>query len=594
MPRFPFIAVYLILIGSVASAQDEPPLIANADSSAMIEQYRQELDGLKTPEAQAAAFSQLLSFQLRFADKAPAAETVKALTVLAESLEKGPLRNQLLEAIAFAQSELGDYGAVTKTLDLIEKPQERAENQLNLAEKFLAENEKKQSETPFNVVALLRSAVDGAVAAKDPGLEALALATLGGELLKSGNTGDAKAAFQQSREKAKELEELEERNILGLIVRNKVHGGLTAEAVALAASVTNDDVKAALTGVIARTEAMEGRLDAARKTIDSMKPGDARDGALVEVGRLAAKTEPAAALLELSKEMISPERSDVFQGTIIRTLAEEKRLDIAEEFANGAEKPDDCRLALSFHRLDLLIDDKKFDDAEKLVEAFADPRLKIGAVGHLAMACIEAGKVDRAERLLESFRSVEEAAALKELAAAATKAAAETNLEIRTETQFEILRAQLRLLDLKGAKQTLDSMVGTVQKVENLARRVQYSLVLASVLSQFDKARSKTILADLFTFLVDLKDPMLLKELVSEEPSDSMQPVLVLPVAESAVKEQLFFLYVNIANLLSQSGNGETAKKALGQAGELLGAEPDVAVKLERLLLLAQLYAEAQ
>jgi len=596
-----YVAASFLLLGPLALAQavpqPEPPLILNAESSALIEQYRKELDGVNTPETKAAAFSRLLSFQLRFVDKAPAAKTVKALIAFAESLEKGTLRTQLLEAVVFAQSELGDYDGVVRTTELIDKPQDRAECQVNLAEKFLAENEKKKSEKPFDIAALLRKAAQGAAEAKDPGLEALALAVLGSELLKVNRIDDAKAAFHQSREKAKELEEIEERNIVALILRSNIRNGLSNETAALIDSVKTDEAKATLTGMVAVTEAGDGRLDAARKIIDSMKPGNAKDNALVELGRAAAKTEGAAMLFELSKTMSSSERSEMFQQAILERLAEEKRFDVAEEFAVGTAKPEECRVALSVRRLELLIEDKKFDEAAKLIETFTNPQLKTGAVHHLAGACVQAGEIDRAERLLEESRTEDETTALKELAAAATKAAAETNVDIRTETQFEILRAQLQLLDLKGARQSLAAMVDSVRNVENPARRVQYSLVLAQVLSQLDKTQAKTILGDLFTFLADIKDPMALKELVPKqkpEPADPAQPVLALdlPVTESAVKEQFFLLYANVAGLLSQIGDAETAKKTLGKATEMLTTEPDAAAKLEKMLLLAQIYAE--
>ena len=596
-------AAALFLFGTLALAQDapqpKPPLTANENSSAMIEQFRKELDGLKTPETKAAALSQLLNFQFRFADKTPAAATVKALIALAESLEKGTLRTQLLEAVVFAQSELGDYDGAAKTTELFDSPQDRAENQLNLAEKFLAENEKKKPEKPFDVAALLRNAAAGAVDARDLGLEALALAVLGGELLKAGSVDDAKAAFQQSREKAKELEEIEERNIVALIIRNSIRGGRTEDAVGLADSMKTDEAKAALSGMIAVTEADVGRPDAARKIIDSMKPGNAKDNALVELGRAAAKTEEAAKLLELSKIMSSPERVEMFQQAILGSLIEEKRFDAAEEFAKETAKPEESRLALSVRRLELLIEDKKFDDAVKLIETFTNPQLKTGAFHHLAGACIQAGEVDKAELLLGGTRTEEEIAALKELAAAATKAAAETNPEVRTETLFEILRTQLQLLDLKGVKQTLAAMADSVQKVENPARRVQYTLVLSQVLLQLDKTQAKPVLWGLFTLLSGIKDPMELKELVPKQhpnpdPADPTQPVLALdlPVSASAVKEQFFILYVNIADLLSQAGDAETAKRALAKAAEMLAAEPEAAAKLEKLLLLARLYAE--
>ena len=591
------VAVCFLPIGFLAVAQDDPPLKANAETSAMIARYRKELGGLQAPDAHGAALCRLLNFQLRFDDKGPATETVKSLIALTGSLDKEPIRTQLLEAVVFAQSELGDYDAAVKVIEMITKPQERAENQLNLAEKFLDENEKK-SNKPFDVAVLLRKAADGAAEAKDPGLEALALAVLGGELLRANKVEDAKTVLQQSREQAGKLEELEERNVLALIVRNYVRGGLTTEAVALVESMKTDETKTALTGMVAVTEAQNGRLDAARKRIDAQNPGNARDNALVELGRVAAKTESAAMLLELSQAMSLPERVDMFQQEIILRLAEEKRFDVAEEFVKTTADPKKGLAALVVRRLEMLIDDKKIDDAAKLIETLTDSSLKTGAIHHLAAACVDAGEVAVAERLLEGLRSTDEIAALKELTAAATKAAAETNIDIRTETQFEILRAQLQLLDLKSARQTLVSLFESVRKIENPVQQIPRLLVLAQVWSQLDKSQSKAVLQSLFTLLVGIKDPMVLKELVPQkqpdaERADPSQPVLVLdlPVDESAVKEQFFILYVNIANLLVQVGDDDMAKQALGKATEMLAAEPELAVKLEKMLLVAQIYA---
>ncbi len=598
------VATSFLLFGTLASAQEappEPPLNTNAESTAMIERFRQDVDGLKTPLAKAAALSQLMGFQLRFTDKAPAAETIRTLIALAEGLEKGPERSQILEAIVYAQSELGDYDGAVKTIDSIDKPQERAENQLTLAEKFLAEKEKKPAGT-FDVVALLRKSLAAAGEAKDPSLEALVLAVLGGELAKLGKTDDAKTAFQQSREKAKELEELEERNILSLIVRNEVRAGLNAEAQTLIDSAATDETKASLTGIAVATDAEAGRFDAARKTLDTMKPGNAKDGALLEFGRASAKTESAVKLIELSKLLSSSERTDMFLRELIAFLAEENRFDVAEELAKASSKPEECRLLLSASRLESLIKEKKFDEAAKLVDTLTDPRLKTGAIHHLAAACVQAGELGVAESLLAANRSEDEKAALKELDAAATKAAEEKNIEVRTEAQFELLRSQLQLLDLTGAKTTLSSMVGSVRALEDPVQRVPNLLVLAQVLSQLgDKAQAKQILGELFVFLVGVKDPMTLKGLVPKrkpeavsENADSPQPVLALdfPVDEAAVKEQLFILYANIANNLAKSGDAETAKKVLQQANEMLAAETEPEIKLQKTLLLAQIYAE--
>ena len=601
MQKLPFrcVTICLILLGTLAFAQDEPPLVANAHSLAMMEQYLKELDLLKEPEAKGAALNELLVFQLRFAEKTSAAATIKALVAFADALDKGPLRNHLLESAVLALSELDDYDGAVKTIDLIDKPLERAECQLNVAEKFLAEREKKKQTRPFDVAALLRKAVAGAVEAKDPGLEALTLAVLGNELLQSENVDEAKAVFQKSQEKARGLEELEERNILGLMIRNWVRAGRLAEAMSMIDSTNTDETKAALTGMIAVTEARKGRLDAARKAVDSIQPGNARDNALVEIGRQSAKTESAAALLELAKVMSTPERVELLQREIIGCLIDEKRFDAAEEFVRGTTKPEDLRLGLSLRRLELLIDDKKFDEAAQMVETLTDPRLKVGVVHHLASACIQAGEIDTAERLLEGSRSGEEAMALKELAAAAAKSADEKDMEIRSEMQFEILRAQLQLLDIQGVRRTLSMIAESARKLENPARRAPSLLVLAQVLSQFDKARSQTILGELFTFLAEIKDPMVLKDLVPPQKPDAphtdpAKPVLVLdwPVDESAVKEQFFILYANIANLSVQVGDGVTAGKALGKATEMLAAESDPMVKLQKRLLLAQIYAE--
>ena len=593
---FCVIAFCLVHVSSLTIAEDEPLLTVNAESSAMIEQYRKELDGLETSEAKAAALGKLLQFQLRFIDKVAVKETVKALLTLADGIENDAMRTRFLSVVSFTQSELGDYDGASKTAEMILTAQDRAETQLNLAEKFLDEQEEKKSDKPFDVIALLRKAVNGAAEAKDLGLEALALAVLGGELLKVNSIDEAKAAFQQSREKAAELEEIEERSVIGLIVRNNVRNSQTDEAIALVDSVQTDEMKAVLTGIIARTEASEGRLDAARKTVDSMKPGDVRDNVLAELGRQAAKTESATALLELSKAISTPERIEAFQQLLLEILVQEKRLDVAGEIVKASANPEECELTLSVHQLESLIDAGKFDDAEKLTETFTEPRLKAGAIHHLVRACVQAGEIDKAAQLLEDSRTEDEAATLAELAALVAAVADGTDRETLTETLFEILQAQLQLLDVKGAGKTLDVIVDSIRQVDDSARRVAYLLFLSRVSSELDKSRAVPILDELFTFLTGINDPMELKELVSREQHDPTQPILELDssIDESTVKEQFFILYVNIAGIASKIGNSEKAKKSLAKATEMLAAEPELGVKLQKMLLIAQIYAEIE
>ncbi len=593
----------------VPGMESTTPLATPPETVAMINQFRKDVENLKTPEEKAAALSQLMALQLRFADKTPAAETVQALLALATPLEKGQLRTQIVESAAFARCELDDFNGAVEATKLLDKP---AETCLNVAEKFISDAEKEKSgdekpaspKKPVDVIPLLKTALEGAIQAKDIGLEALTLAVYGRELAKQRKIDEAKTCFAQACEKAKGLEDIEERNVVGLVIRNETRSGLLVEATALANSRETDEQKEAMLALIAVTQANSNELDVARKTIDTLKTGNAKDNALIELAKKIAKTESAAKLLDLSQLLSAPERIDMFLQGIAAELISLKRFDVAEELCKASPAvAERIKNLAAVRQMETLIEEKKLDEAAKQIDLFDDPQMKNAASRHIAVEYIKAGNAAAGQKLVDATRTDEERNSLKELNDAAAKIAADPNTDARIDAQFEILQTQVQLFDLDGAKKTLASMLDTAKKVDDPAKRIPTLLVLARLYAELgEKPQAKTVLSELFDSLNGVKDLMTLKGIVPpkqakaeiEAGKDPAEPVLVLdsPVSEGDVKEQLFIVYASTADAFNKVGESDKSKQALQKAIEMLDAESNPNVKMEKRLFLAKYFAE--
>jgi hypothetical protein len=574
---------------------------------AQLEESRKAVEALPD-QVKISALFQLLSIELRFADKQPAKNTIQKILSLIPSAEKESVQAQVFEAVAVAQTNIGDYTESVKTLDRIAKTNFRAEKQLNVAGKIIEDTEKNKPEKPFDVTDLLRQSLAGAVETKDVALEALVNVILGREQLKQGKIDEAKITLAKARKKAREIEEIEERNLVALIVQSLANYGQSRDAQAMIETVADDEMKQNLRGIVAVVLAENGKIDEAQNLAKTFKPSDLTDEIILRIVQAAAKTITAVKFQELAQLASSPEGREALFTRAFQILWKNKREDVAAELAEQLlpgitpEKTAEIRQMINFLKFESLVDAKKFDEAAQILETF-DVSLKPVATRNLLLYRFrEDGKWndDLLNQMSVTF-SAEEKKQIESLRAESEKASQIENIENRFNVLFQIFGTQWENADVQGCRRTLGLMFDAIEKSPDPALIVKYRLDLLSIQSQLnDKAGVRENLVKLLQFLDGVKDVMTLKDLVPEEQEEprsqqeSSRPVLTLkpPVDESAVWDAVFSVYLSAVVIAKQTGADSETKKAFEKAKTIADSENDALRKVEKLLTLSLLLAD--
>jgi hypothetical protein len=613
----------LVVFSSILAAAQEKPLPKKPELLqktpellAMIAETRQSLESLPNTQKIPVLF-QLLDIELHFTDKQPAQNTIQQVLTLIPSVEKESIQAQIIEAVAFALADIGDYEQCVKTLDLIVKPLVRAEKQLNVAEKIIEDIEDKikksntdKNETvkQFDATDLLRKSLAGAVEAKDAGLESLVSVILGRELAKQGKVDESKILFEKARKKARELEEVEERNLVAVMIRSLIIVDRQPEAWAMIETVTGEENKLFLTGQIAITLAQEGKITDAINLIKIIKRGDEiRNNTIAIIIRSLVKTITVEQIIELAGLSSSDEFQQRLLENTYHELLNNKRYDIIAELAqfwgNVAESN-------SYH-LKLLTDAKKFDEAAKYIETL-DAVLKPQASRQLVLAKIEQQGEISEELLNQIFTTYSEEEKKKiELFQQETENVLKIdNPEERLTALLQLSQFQFEIYDLRGVRKTLGLMLETVEKLDVPRISVEYQLLVAELQMNYDKSGAKKTFSQLQKYLDGIKDVRKLKglfpnESVQPEPtvsetstSQQSQPIVKLNPSPSADEiegnNNLFQVYTQIGFLWYSVGENVEAKKFFQKAKEFADSESDVIRKVEKLLTLSLLLAQAQ
>lgn len=592
-----------VLTAQQANNGSSEPYPATPAVLRMIEKCEESLKELEKPEDKALILFQMLSLETRLTDKEPARRTIGTLLELVSTMEREGTRMQILEAVAQAQAELGDYESGIKTASQIGQNATRAEGLLNLAEKIIGDNEEKKAEKPFDVTGLLRQAAAGAAEAKDPGLEALVSAILGRELAKQGKIEDARNAFDASRNKAREIEQVEERNTIALIVRGQVQNGMIDDALKLIENVPSEEYKEAFTALASIALAQVGKTAESMEMLAKLQAGDAKDNALIGIGREYAEKESAEKLLELAALTSSPERKEMFLGNVLPILMEKKRFDIAAELGKQSASATELETVLKMQPLETLIEEKKFDEAQKFIDTLEDESIRQNALRHLVLARIKETGGNDALTLAEATQSEEEKKAISTLEPEMTRAAEIKDPDDRMTAYFEILETQFQLFDLRGVSKTIEKMLQTVSENPDPAKKLVGRIVVSRIQMELNDTKgAKENIGQLVKALDETKDLNTLQGLVPEDrnpmplqdDAQDTSPILTLkvPVSEDAIRDQVFQIYLTASDALAQMEEWTEANKTLQKSARLAEAETDPAKKAQKLLLLAQVQAE--
>lgn len=593
--------VSLWMCCSFVSAQEAPePLQSTPAVLGQIAEARQAIEKLPTEEKVTAHF-RLLSLLVRFEDKTPARETIATILKLVPTIEKELTQQQLLEAVAYTQADNGDFTAALETVDRIGRVSSRANARLTIVERILGDNETTNTgKKPKDVLPILRQAISDAVEAQNAGLEAVARVLFGKELARQGKTDEARAEFTTARKKAAEIEAVEERNVVAMIVRSEVETGMIPEAMALLETIADEEMKRGITGYAAVVLVQEEKNDEANKLIDSLKADDYRDNILMGIVREMAKTISPAKIQELTGRLSNPERKEIFLQNAARVLLESDRVDAAAEIAEKLADDTQIQTELRVAQLQKLLEEKKYDEAQKLVEAFTDEQVRLAAMRYILITRFRNGASEDVQKLAEATFSDDEKQQAGQLRKEVEKVAEIADSDQRMAALSEIVQAQFSLLDLLGARKTLGLMLQNAEAMEDAARSVKYRVALSMMQTELGDSGVRENLTKTLAYLDGIKDLDKLAGLVPEddpmEGDEPQQAALVVKgrVDKDDIQTQLFEVYLTIANVFGNADDASGAKKAFQKAKEVAENDSNEIRKTEKLLLLSQILAELE
>jgi len=551
------------------------------------------------PSPQTGGLFQLLSFAILLDDKAPARKIVDALTALTPAIEPEELRNPLYEGIAHALADLEEYDKAVEMLQRITQPSSRSLSQLNLAVTIGRNHELDKTLKPFDASALLRQAVAGAVETKNVAAEVFSRSFLGHELARQGKAAESAAAFAEAIKIVKNIEEVREQiQVVQLIIQSQVQYGQLEGAQAAAQLIDIPEIKQAITGTLIQALIQHEHYAEAERLIKTLPAdGAGRDMFLQRWVAANVKTITDAKVGELSA-LVSEALRERFLQSAVTQLQKNNRDDVAVQVSRRLRDPSAAGLALLIGKIDSLLEDKKFAEAVQFVDASKEEEdMRQHLKRQILMMQFQDTKTDAVVQQIEASFANEEKAALEELRAEAGKA-------VQMDDLFDIMQEQLQIMDITGAKQTLKLVAAQLDKETELASIVDGRVLLAQLQIEFqDKAGTKDNLGKLMQML-DVRDLKTLKGLVPEQQPESVPAIgeggrirLDLPgvepaVDESAIRGQLFRIYVISARALAKADAPAESKSAFEKAKALARTESVAENKAEKLLLLAQFLAE--
>ena len=573
---------------SVVFAQDESDAVKIKATPEVLSLFDESLQSLAQaePNPRIGGLFRLLGFAVHLDDKAPAQRVIDALLALAPSIEPDELRYQLYMGIANALCDVEKYLEAVDVLNRITDPAIQSEAQLNIAVKIVIELEQNNALPPFDASPLLRQAIASTVESQNVVMEALARTFLGHELARQGKQAESAAAFAEAMQTAQKIEDAEEKgDVVGLILRRQAEYDQVAAAMAMFQSVA-PEIKPAVAFALVSALIQEEKYTEAEALIKTLPSGDMRNDLLGNFVMVNIKTITDEKIGELLPLVSTDEFRERFLQVIAGQLQKNGRSDAASQVAERLSKPAIAEMSLFVGKIEALLEGKKFAEAVRLLEETENSEAIRQHLKRqiLMMQYQEAYEESVTDRIAETFSS-NERIAVAELREEAKRAAASDDFEERIDLLFEVFQEQSRFLDFAGARQTLKLVAEQFDASTQPIQIVSDRLLLARLQVELrDKEGAIANLGKLLQTLSAVRDLSELKHLV---PTSGDDP------AESAIRNQLFQIYLITTNLLSRADAPAESQAAFAKARELAKAEPVAVARAEKLLTLAQTLAES-
>ena len=556
------------------------------------------------PKLRAGGLFQWLGFAVHFDDNAHTRKIANDLLTLAPSIEPVELRNQLHEGVANVLCELEEYAEAASVLNRIVNPAERYGSQLNLAIRLVREREEDKTRGPFDATELLRGAIAGAVGANDAPSEAAARIFLGRELARQGKQAESVAAFAEVMRTAQKVASAEQKgDIVNVLFQSQVLYDQMDGARATLQTISDPEYRQLCVEVLLQNN----KYDEAERLLKTFPASGNRDLLLYSFAVESIKTITDEKIAELLSLVSSDEQRERFLQRLVTELQKNERGDLAVQTGKRLKKGDDATLALFIGKVSALIIEKRFAEAVQLIDQseVEETIRRQSKQQILAMQYQETHEEAVVQQIAESFTTSEKIA-INELNEEAKKAAQLSNSAEQMEIFWEILQEQLQLMDLAGARQTMQLFATQLDKETDPVRLIQHRLLLARLQAEIrEKQKLKENLGKLTQMLSAITDLKVLKDLAPQQPQQAPAAApggairLDLPgmggapvIDESAIRDQLFQVYLLIASQFAKADAQAESKAAIEKAKALARLDQNAVQKSEKLLILAQFLAD--
>lgn len=605
---FCFAAVLAVSAVIVQCEPDTGKIKATPEILALFDESFQSLAPAE-PRQRAEGCFHLLGFGLLLEDKTPAKKVIENLLTFVPSIEQAEFRNQCYEGIAHVLCDLEEYPDAVGILNRIAQSADQYKRQQNLALKIIIGQENNKTLKPFDTSALLHQAIDGAIKANDRSSVALSRSFLGRELVRQGKKAEAAAAFAEAMGVAQKLDNIAERgHIIGIVLKGQVWYEQVAEALAALQTIADPEAKLLASHSLVEALIYHEKYDDAEKLLKTLPADQVRDSFFINLVIGREKTITDEKIGELASLISSEEQRKIFLQGVVMELLRESRDDAANQVAKRFADPSDARMALFLGELKRLVDKPSFTEAIQFIDnSEEDAELRLTFKRSVLVLQYNETPDDSVARQFSETYTNEDKIFITELTETAKQAVEIPDFDTQMDVLIEVFQEQTQFMDIAGRKQTLKLFSGQLDKETDPVRIIQYRLLLAQLqAASQEKSGVKENLGKLTQTLSGVRDLKELKNLVPEAQQEQAPAVAVegkirldLPgvggqpaVDESAIRDQLFRVYVMMANLLAKADAPVESKAAFEKAKELAKAESAAEQKAEKLLILAQHLAE--
>ena len=580
----------VVFVFSAVFAQDESAIVKIKATPEVLSLFDESLQSLsqEAPNPRAVGLFRLLNFAANFDDAAPAQKIIDALLTLAPSIEPEALRDQLFTAIASTYCDLEKYAEAVEILKHVPSTV-RSEAQLDVAIKIIAKQEQDKPAQPFDVAELLRQTASGATESQNVVLETVSLAFLGHELARQGKSEESIAAFARAARTSQKIEDTEERGqIVGMMLQYQVEHNQIADAMTVFRTVA-PEIRPTTTVALVSALKDHEKYDEAEALIKTLPSGEMRDNLLGSFMVATIKTITDAKVGELADLVSTDELRERLVQTITAQLQKNGRDAVAAQVGKRLKEPTVAAMSLFIGKVESLLEEKKFAEAIKFIdETEENEAIRQHLKRQILIMQYRETHDESVAAQIETIFTRNERVAIMELREEAKRVAETGEHAERMDLLFAIFQEQNQFFDFVGALQTVKLVAVQLDRGTEPVQTIRDRLLVARLQVELqDKGGAKANLGKLMQTLSAVSDLNELKDLVQVQDEGAT-------VEASAIQNQLFQVYLIIANLLARSDAPAESQTAFVKAKELAKTESVAPVRAEKLLVLAQFLAGAQ